>query len=55
MIVTGDICFRLLNSEIGNDPGTGQPIKRMAMRFRLLNSEIGNDLQTVETMYLKLN
>ena len=37
-------CFRLLNSEIGNDQKSMEMIKKAFRGFRLLNSEIGNDL-----------
>ena len=41
------LCFRLLNSEIGNDPRTRvDRYARMEKGFRLLNSEIGNDLKS---------
>ena len=37
-------CFRLLNSEIGNDQKRKEVlIMKMVLGFRLLNSEIGND------------
>ena len=37
--------FRLLNSEIGNDPYVdGEVFVGSTKGFRLLNSEIGNDL-----------
>ena len=36
-------CFRLLNSEIGNDQQTISDYGRKCKSFRLLNSEIGND------------
>ena len=36
-------CFRLLNSEIGNDPLILSFHVFLSYRFRLLNSEIGND------------
>ena len=39
-------CFRLLNSEIGNDQQTISDYGRKCKSFRLLNSEIGNDLST---------
>ena len=35
--------FRLLNSEIGNDPGRNNHLVFDRSCFRLLNSEIGND------------
>ena len=35
--------FRLLNSEIGNDPRNGATCFCLPTSFRLLNSEIGND------------
>ena len=35
--------FRLLNSEIGNDPFTANLPLYDTLCFRLLNSEIGND------------
>ena len=37
-------CFRLLNSEIGNDRKDIQIEQMKPKGFRLLNSEIGNDL-----------
>ena len=42
------LCFRLLNSEIGNDQNLGEYFESMAYEcFRLLNSEIGNDQQGI--------
>ena len=38
-----NLCFRLLNSEIGNDLYLDRDWCRTYSRFRLLNSEIGND------------
>ena len=35
--------FRLLNSEIGNDPQRNAQKAQSFVGFRLLNSEIGND------------
>ena len=44
------ICFRLLNSEIGNDHSWKNYSDTFSVqRFRLLNSEIGNDLYTDST------
>ena len=41
-------CFRLLNSEIGNDlAGKGQ-VYFVNKCFRLLNSEIGNDPSNIK-------
>ncbi len=37
------VSFRLLNSEIGNDPYNEDVESLISKRFRLLNSEIGND------------
>ena len=37
------LCFRLLNSEIGNDPYPPIKVIDRITSFRLLNSEIGND------------
>ena len=37
------ICFRLLNSEIGNDLQVIYQHMNNIASFRLLNSEIGND------------
>ena len=37
------LCFRLLNSEIGNDHRIPRIRMRRLKSFRLLNSEIGND------------
>ena len=37
-------CFRLLNSEIGNDLDGTEQGDLFKTSFRLLNSEIGNDL-----------
>ena len=47
--IEGDVlcqrkCFRLLNSEIGNDPVLILTLWQTNYCFRLLNSEIGNDL-----------
>ena len=39
-----EFCFRLLNSEIGNDPEENKMKLVEELSFRLLNSEIGNDL-----------
>ena len=36
-------CFRLLNSEIGNDHTVTRTKRLRSKCFRLLNSEIGND------------
>ena len=41
--------FRLLNSEIGNDPKTvSEHYFDDERRFRLLNSEIGNDPSNIK-------
>ena len=40
--------FRLLNSEIGNDPDTSVDEGYHEVGFRLLNSEIGNDQEDEE-------
>ena len=37
------LSFRLLNSEIGNDPQLLKSKVKIRLSFRLLNSEIGND------------
>ena len=37
------LCFRLLNSEIGNDHWATETVSEKCDGFRLLNSEIGND------------
>ena len=42
-IASVEISFRLLNSEIGNDPDEVQKRCTARTSFRLLNSEIGND------------
>ena len=43
--------FRLLNSEIGNDPKGRLIMKIVIVGFRLLNSEIGNDHHLHDTIY----
>ena len=45
-------CFRLLNSEIGNDQKSMEMIKKAFRGFRLLNSEIGNDPNPSATMMI---
>ena len=47
------LCFRLLNSEIGNDPAwVCLLFENLTVGFRLLNSEIGNDHKQGETWFL---
>ena len=41
-------CFRLLNSEIGNDPVSRVDKYGRLESFRLLNSEIGNDPSNIK-------
>ena len=43
-----NVCFRLLNSEIGNDQKEKE-FKSNRLSFRLLNSEIGNDHKKEKT------
>ena len=43
-------CFRLLNSEIGNDHDVATELEIIDSGFRLLNSEIGNDLKVGKTL-----
>ena len=47
-------CFRLLNSEIGNDLQKFSKRKLKKYCFRLLNSEIGND-HLIKLTLSKLN
>ena len=42
------ICFRLLNSEIGNDLNDIFSNDKPDESFRLLNSEIGNDPSNIK-------
>ena len=46
-------CFRLLNSEIGNDLGMNAYTSSNGESFRLLNSEIGNDQSIGKSRRLK--
>ena len=46
------LCFRLLNSEIGNDPNLVNEFDSYYESFRLLNSEIGNDHAYYKTLSL---
>ena len=48
-LILMSLCFRLLNSEIGNDPRKSRKRHGVFVCFRLLNSEIGNDHLSVSS------